>query len=206
MQFTNNILSFSKKNTKVYVTSNNVDLPLDAHTTLLLDDEKEKYVALKSEKRKKEFLMVRYLRNNFFPGKEIKYLPNGAPYFKDQSLSLSVSHTSEYVGIAVSSEKRVGLDIEKTQEKIVRIGPKFAHPDELIGSNDSVEAKYLTKIWCAKESLYKWGNIEGVSFKYELSTEVDACGEWYGKFTRISHNLIPLEMIEFDDHMLCFTY
>ena len=206
MQLTREIFSFSKKNTQVYITPNWIDLSKDESSIQLLDDEKEKYVALKSEKRKKEFLLVRFLRNKFFPGKEIAYTETGAPYFKDKSCSISISHSSTFITLAATSEERIGIDIELIQDKIIKLGHKFMHLDEISRVNPSNEVIQYTSFWCAKEALYKWSNIRGLSFQNDLAIHCDASGNWYGKSTRISTNLIPLETLEFNNHILCFTY
>ena len=206
MQLTREIFSFSKKNTQVYITPNWIDLSKDESSIQLLDDEKEKYVALKSEKRKKEFLLVRFLRNKFFPGKEIAYTETGAPYFKDKSCSISISHSSTFIALAATSEERIGIDIELIQDKIIKLGHKFMHLDEISRVNPSNEVIQYTSFWCAKEALYKWSNISGLSFQNDLAIHCDASGNWHGKSTRISTNLIPLETLEFNNHILCFTY
>ena len=51
MKLTREIFSFSKKNTQVYITPNWINLSKDESSIQLIDEEKEKYVALKSEKR-----------------------------------------------------------------------------------------------------------------------------------------------------------
>ena len=206
MQLTREIFSFSKKNTQVYITPNWIDLSKDESSIQLLDDEKEKYVALKSEKRKKEFLLIRFLRNNFFPGKEIAYTETGAPYFKDKSCSISISHSSTFIALAATSEERIGIDIELIQDKIIKLGNKFMHLDEIARVNPSNEVIQYTSFWCAKEALYKWSNIRGLSFQNDLAIHCDASGNWHGKSTRISTNLIPIETLEFNNHILCFTY
>ena len=117
MQVTREIFSFTKKNTQVYITPNWIDLTTDVASIQLLDAEKEKYVALKSEKRKKEFMLVRFLRNNFFPNKEILYTSEGAPFFKDNSFAISISHTSAFIALAATKEERIGIDIEELRAR-----------------------------------------------------------------------------------------
>lgn len=205
MQATREILSFSKKNTHVYITRNNIDLSTDVDLIQFIDEEKEKYVALKSEKRKKEFLTVRILTNHFFPDKEIKYHKNGAPFLTDHSYRISISHTSSFVGIAISTDDRVGLDLEEIQEKIIRLAPKFMHQKEIesiISANLALEYTYY---WCGKEALYKWSGKDGLSFQNELPI-YNKYGNWVGKSTRISEDEISLEMIQLENHIVCFTY
>lgn len=206
MQDVRKIFSFSRKNTQVYITSNWINLALDEASILLLDNEKVDYVALKSEKRKKEFLLVRFLRNKFFPFKEIKYTSNGAPYFEGNSYSLSISHTLNYVAIAVSTESRIGIDIELIQDKIIHLGKKFMHFNEISTVQYDNRLLTYTQFWCAKEALYKWTKINGLSFQNDLSIIQDETNNWFGISKLVSPKLISLEMIEFNDHILCFTF
>jgi len=206
MSISDSIFSFSKNNTHVHITSNWIDLTTDLTNIQLLDEEVEQYVALRSEKRKKEFLLVRYLRNNIYPGKQICYLPNGAPFFKDNSYSISISHTSNYIALAVSEKERVGVDLEQIKEKIISIGKKFMHPDEISTVNNHKIASEYTSYWCAKEALYKWSDIKGLSFQNDLTVLKENNTHWFGISHRVSSELIPLEIIEFDQHKLCFTY
>jgi phosphopantetheinyl transferase len=206
MQVTREIFLFSKKNTQVYITPNWIDLTTDVASIQLLDDEKEKYVALKSDKRKKEFLLVRFLRNNFFPGKEILYTSSGAPYFKDKSYAISISHTSAFIALAATQEERIGIDIELIKDKIIPLGQKFMHLSEISTIRSSNQSIQYTKFWCAKEALYKWTSITGLSFQNDLSVLQDKTNHWFGISNRISQKLISLEIVEFNDHILCFTY
>lgn len=206
MQVTREIFSFSKKNTQVYVTPNCIELTTDLASIQLLNEEKEKYVALKSEKRKKEFMLVRFLRNEFFPGKEILHTSSGAPYFKDKSYAISISHTSAFIALAATKEERIGIDIELIQEKIIPLGKKFMHRNEISTLQTRDQSIQYTRFWCAKEALYKWTNITGLSLQNDLSILQDQTENWFGISNRISQKLISLEVIEFNNHILCFTY
>lgn len=206
MQSNREIISLTQNDTKVFITPNNIDLTTDVASIQLLDEEHSKFVALRSDKRKKEFLLVRFLRNQFLPMKEIGYLESGAPYLKDSNFSISISHTTSYVALATSPQPRIGIDIEEIQEKIIRISPRFMHTNELTLHPIEDLALHYTKYWCGKEALYKWSGIEGLSFQNELSIYQDEAGEWFGKSSRISPNPINLKMINFSNHILCFTY
>jgi 4'-phosphopantetheinyl transferase len=206
MQETSKIFTFSRNNTHVFITSNWINLANDEALIQLLDAEKEDYVALKSEKRKKEFLLVRFLRNKFFPGKEIKYTSVGAPYFKDKSYCISISHTVKYIALAVTTDERIGIDIELIQDKIIPLGQKFMHQNEILTIESRNNSVHCTQFWCAKEALYKWTNLTGISFQNDLSIFHENMKNWYGISNRISEGIIPLEMIEFNNHILCYTY
>jgi 4'-phosphopantetheinyl transferase len=206
MLINKDIFTFSKKNTQIYITTNWINLPSDESYIQLLASENEYYFTLKTEKRRKEFLLVRFLRNKFFPGKEIKYTSLGAPYFKDKSFSISISHTASYIALAVTKDDRIGIDIELIQDKIIALGQKFMHRDEISTIESSNDSIHYTQFWCAKEALYKWTNISGISFQNDLPIFHENMKNWYGISNRISERIIPLEMIEFNNHILCYTY
>ncbi len=206
MQFNEDIFTFSKKNTQIYITTNWINLSSDESYIHLLESENKEYFSLKTDKRRKEFLLVRYLRNKFFPGKEIKYTSLGAPYFKDKSFSISISHTTTYIALAVTTDERIGIDIELIQDKIIPLGQKFMHKNEILTLESINESIHYTQFWCAKEALYKWTNISGISFQNDLSIFHENMKNWYGISNRISEGIIPLEMIEFNNHILCYTY
>ena len=199
------IITYTKNNTQVYITRNHLDFSTAVDLTQLNDDEKEKFVALKSQKRKKEFLLIRMLKNQLFPEKEISYLTNGAPFFTDHSFSLSISHTSSFIGLAISTNKRVGIDLEEIQQKIIKLAPKFMHSSELKAIQSINNPIHYTHFWCGKEAMYKWSGIDGLSFRNELPI-FHKLGSWFGKSIRISNENIPLEMIELENHIVCFTY
>ena len=206
MQFTEDIFTFSKKNTQIYITTNWINLSSDESYIHLLESENKEYFSLKTDKRRKEFLLVRYLRNKFFPSKEIKYTSVGAPYFKDKSYSISISHTTTYIALAVTTDERIGIDIELIQDKIIPLGQKFMHQNEILTIESRNNSVHYTHFWCAKEALYKWTNLTGISFQNDLSIFHENMKNWYGISNRISEERIPLEMIEFNNHILCYTY
>ena len=80
------------------------------------------------------------------------------------------------------------------------------HPMELSNTQIDHLAQLYTYYWCGKEALYKWSGIEGLSFQNELPIYQNEFGNWFGKSLRISPSPISLEMINFENHILCFTY
>lgn len=77
----------------------------------------------------------------------------GKPYFEEEVLYFNVSHSGEYLAIAVS-EKLVGIDIQ--EPKFIRDGmfKKVIQPEEacLIGED---RQKDFLRLWTLKESFVK---------------------------------------------------
>ena len=124
-----------------------------------------------SDKRKLEWLAVRALLKELLGGeeKEIAYHPSGRPYLVDGSGGISFSHTQGYVAVAYSPYEDVGIDIERYSDRVKKVASKFIRPDE----EDSIrkaesEVNALLVHWCAKETLYKLIDMEGIDFLKDL--------------------------------------
>jgi phosphopantetheinyl transferase len=118
-------------------------------------------------KRKNEFLGVRHLRNQLKIKSPILYHSSGRPYFSANELSLSISHTKDFIALA-SAVFPIGIDLEQKDRDAARIINKFAREDEKVLCTDNPKGWYL-QLWCAKEAIYKLVGIENLSFKNEIS-------------------------------------
>ena len=97
-------------------------------------------------------LLIEVLCNGYQP---IDYKENGEPYFTQCDLYLSISHTKNYVAVAVAPFK-IGIDIEHTSDRVLRITKKFLNHTELAElTNTSNPAPIALLYWCAKEAMYK---------------------------------------------------
>ena len=129
--------------------------------------EKKKLNQLKSLVHRKGYLATRQLLKKFgIPPGNIKYDQKGAPYLIDGRY-LSITHSRNFAAIAIS-DKKVGIDLEFYREKIKKIGPRFLNIEETETSEDFTDIKYLTKIWTAKEALYKIYSKPGINFRSQL--------------------------------------
>lgn len=86
--------------------------------------------------------------------------PDGAPLIPQGHCSLS--HSRSYAA-AVTSKTPVGVDLETHRQQIQRIANKFIHPNEKQWiALDDIPA--LTRLWTAKEAIYKVVRQAGLSF------------------------------------------
>ncbi len=125
---------------------------------------KQKYKSIRTKAHKKQFLATQQLLqlaglNSYY----LYYDKNGKP-FLNNGLYISISHSNDYAVLAIS-KKNIGIDIEKKQTKLQRVAPKFIGSEKAFITNDLV---YLTKIWTAKEAIYKLKNHKGLSFKKNI--------------------------------------
>jgi 4'-phosphopantetheinyl transferase EntD len=111
-----------------------------------------------------------------FPYELVRIADTRKPYLPGEQYHFSISHCGDYAAAIVSSEQRVGIDIEYVTSRIHRIAKKFLNESEekYLNANDKLflhqwglkekaEMEFLTLIWSAKEAIFKWygeGNID----------------------------------------------
>ena len=118
----------------------------------------------KTEKRRLEFLASRYLLKSLIPDfsfSELKNHQEGKPFFEDDRVHFSISHSFPFVAVVID-EKPVGIDVQVFQEKILRLQQKFLSAQEQIIFKDSME--HITLAWTAKEAAFKWFGEGKVDF------------------------------------------
>ncbi len=120
---------------------------------------------MRTENRKKEWLATRLLTKKLL-NKEVRidYHLNGAPYLPNENLQISISHTKGFVAVILSKDSTPGIDIEYRGDRILKIHSKFMSKDEYSKIDKKHEAEHLLLYWCAKETLFKIIQQEGVDF------------------------------------------
>lgn len=101
-----------------------------------------------------EYLMIRQMLKMLKPDHKILYKTIGQPYLFPKDAFISISHSYPFAALAIS-QKRVGIDMERIQPKIVRVKHKFLNEAELSWTETEDEVELLTVIWAVKEALYK---------------------------------------------------
>lgn len=125
-----------------------------------------------SIKRKCEYLAARCALNELLGNKvSITYLPTGRPVIENSDINLSISHTGEWVVVLTHPTKRVGIDIERVTDRLLRVKNKFLNDQELSFIDFQCEKPQLAVMWATKEALYKLIDLEGVDFKEHLHIE-----------------------------------
>ena len=119
----------------------------------------------RSEIHKKQFLAIRKIFNLLFiDDEDLKYDKAGKPICS-QNKRLSITHSGNYAAVIIS-DRAVGIDIEKINNKAMKIKHKFLHvelnyPQELNNQSSLV-------YWNIKESIYKAVGIMGIDFKKNI--------------------------------------
>ena len=129
----------------------------------------EQAFTFSSQKRQLEYLAVRAMYKTV-TGKmpSIGYRENRVPFLEDGSGEISITHTGAYAAIYLHPTLKVGIDIERIGDKVMRVKNRFLSDDELSSIDARNEKTHLTILWAAKEALYKVMQQETVDFKEHL--------------------------------------
>lgn len=124
---------------------------------------------MKSEIHRRGFMSIRHLLAEAgYEDKDLYYDELGKPHLYDGK-NISITHSFEFTGIIVSS-KRVGIDIEKQRDKILKIAGKFTPLKEYHTlANEEALIRKLTIVWGAKESIYKMYAEPGLGFLQHIN-------------------------------------
>lgn len=179
--------------------------------SVVLDNgDKKKYKVFASTSRKLEFLSVRALLAELL-GKDarIVYNKNNKPFLKDGSRFISISHSYKLTAILLSTNEKVGIDLEHMSTNIGRIAFKFINRREKITKEQENRRYHLYLHWCAKEALYKICDKEGISIKKNITIEpfeVKESGEIKGKVqTDKINDTFDLFYTKYDNYAIVWT-
>ena len=118
---------------------------------LLSKNSSTRMQSMKSELHQKGFLSIRYLLKEVgYSDFDLIYDKEGKPHLKDGKF-ISISHSFIFSAIIISDDLKVGIDIEKQREKILKIAHKFTPIEEYktIANSEALISK-LTIVWGAK--------------------------------------------------------
>lgn len=105
-----------------------------------------------------------------FPYSLVRIADTRKPFLENEAYHFSISHCGDYAAVMVSSDMRVGVDVELISNKVEKVKHKFLSPAEqniiasLAGGNSDLNKAVLTCTWSIKESLYKWFGVGEVDF------------------------------------------
>lgn len=169
----------------------------------------------KSQHRIMEWTTVRVLLYIVL-GRQVNILYNdqGAPSLPDyEGLNISISHTKEYVAIALSEKSKVGVDVEYIEHdeaikngklpKVARVRDRFVRDDEFADGNVS-----LLLHWSAKETVFKVLGREKVDFVDDLKVSPFDDTAYEGTFELEDmkrHDVYTIIYKVFEDFVLTLT-
>lgn len=115
-----------------------------------------------------QHLAGRYMLRELFPDFPLALIAiadTRKPFLEDESFHFSISHCGDYAAAIVSTENRVGVDIEIPHPKIERVQHKFlSRTEQNILSAAGPAEDMLTMAWSVKEAVFKWYGDGQVDF------------------------------------------
>jgi 4'-phosphopantetheinyl transferase len=173
-------------------------------------EDKKRYAVFRSTSRKLEFLSVRAMLAELL-GNEAKivYNKNNKPFIKDGSHFISISHSNKLTAILISRNERVGIDLEYMRTNINAFASKFINKKEKITRRWADRTYHLYIHWCAKETIYKICDKEGINIVKDITIEpfdVHESGEIKGSVSneRINEQF-TLYYSRYDNYTIVWT-
>jgi len=118
--------------------------------------------------------LLRYLFPDF-PFESIRIADTRKPFLENEAYHFSISHCGDFAAAIVSSDKRVGVDVEIFSDKIWRVKDKFINKIEETTINRFAPhnhlLKYVTLLWSCKESIFKWYGSGQLEFRKHMQMQ-----------------------------------
>lgn len=111
-----------------------------------------------NEQKQLEYLAERAILFSLFGGKvALGHDSAGAPIiYGENAPQISISHTKDWVLLALHPSCRIGVDIEFFSERVNKIVAHFMQPEEAVSLTEKeAQTYYNLVVWCAKEALFK---------------------------------------------------
>ena len=159
----------------------------------------------KSQLAKEQFLAVRKILHLENPSYKIRYDESGKPSI-NSDLNISISHSNLIAGIVFSGFNQTAIDIEDKESKIINIQNKFLNESEKLKDEYQSDLDYLTKIWTAKESIYKALGIKGISFSDNIVIKNIKKNKGHGYYINGKEKYkFDLMFFSIDNYILCYA-
>ena len=174
----------------------------------LNNDDKELLKLRKSNFLREQFLAIRKILTLENSDYKITYNLDGKPSLNTE-YNISISHSHEIAALVLSNNRKIGLDVQLKESKILNIQNKFLNEFEKfnIGGNPTIDD--LTMIWTSKESIYKAIGLKGISFseniKIDKVTEKDKIGKGY-YINGTEKVKFELKFFYLDEYIVCYAY
>lgn len=102
---------------------------------------------------------------------EICHLESGAPYLKDREEQISISHSGDFVAVAVGKKTGTGIDIEIKKDRILKVRERVFSTAELASMPENdIDANLAG--WTSKEALFKAIPEQDIDFRKHLHLHI----------------------------------
>jgi len=174
---------------------------------ILNNDEKKLFKLKKSNVLKEQFLATRKILELENSDCIITYDIDGKPSLNSE-FNISISHSHEIAALVMSNKKRIGLDVQLKENKILNTQNKFLNKFEKLNIGRDPSIDILTMIWTSKECIYKAIGLKGVSFskniQIEKFTEKDKIGKGY-YINGTEKVKFDLKFFYLDEYIVCYA-
>lgn len=163
--------------------------------------ETKTFLALKTKKRKLEFLACSLALKNIFSDElRIQHHKSGKPFIKEVE-HLSISHSHKYIAIAFGRTE-IGIDIELPQEKMLKLIPRILSEKENIAFLKNPSTEQACKLWGTKESILKYIGDKNLDYRNDIritgNSNLYFDQEFEVKFEKIEKMILTYVMLKTD--------
>ena len=166
--------------------------------------------------KRKQHLAGRYVLKMLLPDLDLKTISvaeNKKPFITGSEIDFSITHSDNLVGVIVGKGRRVGMDIEFANQRVLDLSQKFMTTADfsIFCKDDFSDQEKATICWTMKESAFKLNGIPGVDFKNDLrliAVEKKEDG-WHAKiqtFVCGEPNTKIANGMEIDGYQICLMY
>lgn len=124
-------------------------------------------------KKREEWLASRWLLHEM-SGREVrgKVLKDafGKPHLEHSEWTISLSHSVDCAAV-LASANACGVDIQRLENRILRMAPRFMSAVELRNVDTAIDVEKIHVYWGAKEALFKLYSEGNVDFRQNLIVE-----------------------------------
>lgn len=122
---------------------------------------------VKSDSRRAEILTTRALiRNAFGENVSLSHNADGSPQLIGCDLNISISHCKGMAIVASHPNKKIGVDIERWRNTLLKVKTKFLSQEEMEYYTSSSD---LLTAWTCKEAVYKAAGCPGLDFARDIN-------------------------------------
>ena len=173
----------------------------------LNNEEKKLFKLKKSNVLKEQFLATRKILELENSDYIITYDLDGKPSLNSE-FNISISHSHEIAALVLSNNRKIGLDVQLKESKILNIQNKFLNKFEKLNIEDDPSIDILTMLWTSKESIYKAIGLKGISLskniKIDKVIEKDKTGKGY-YINGTEKVKFDLKFYYLDEYIMCYA-
>ena len=151
-----------------------------------------------------------------FPYGLIRIADTRKPFLENDEYHFSISHCGDYAAVIVSSQNRVGVDVELISSKVEKVKHKFLSTaeQELLhglpqGNPLAHHTKFLTLAWSIKESLFKWygdGEMDFIEHLHINNIVInDNSGVAYCKISKKQETSLTVHFLFFNNNCISWV-